>query len=111
MLNISRNPYLRLKEKLKRVAGRDISEGKDLFEVENEVFIALCEDIPEKDIVGIIDEQIISERIRRDLKEYLRIIVAKGVNRYDRRRCKENNANCRKKAHSCFSEIWEKHSR
>ncbi len=95
MLNISKNPNSRLKERLKRVAGHDISEGNDLFEIENEVFIAYCEEIPPKDIVSAIDDQIISERIRTDLKKYLRRIVEKGADYYDRRRRKKNHSDCR----------------
>ena len=95
MLHISKNPYLRVKEKLKRAAEHDISEEKDLFEIKNEVFIAYYEEIPLKDIVRAIDDHIISERIRADLKKHLKIIVEKGANRYDRRRCKKDHTSSR----------------
>ncbi len=95
MLNISKNPYLRLKERLKRTTERSSGEGKDLFEIKNEVFIAYCEEIPLKEIVRAIDDQINSERIRNDLKKYLKKIVEKGADYYDRRRCKKNNTSRR----------------
>jgi hypothetical protein len=87
MLNISRNPYARLKEKLARAAECDISEENVLFEIKNEIFIAYYEEIPLKDIISAIDDHIISESIRTVLKKHLKLIVEKGVNRYDRGRC------------------------
>ena len=95
MLNISKNPYFRLKERLKRTTALSSGEGKDLFEIKNEVFIAYCEEIPPKEIVRAIDDQINSERIRNDLKKYLKKIVEKGADYYDRRRCKKNNTSRR----------------
>jgi hypothetical protein len=87
MLNISRNPYARLKEKLTRAAECDISEENILFEIKNEIFIAYYEEIPLKDIISAIDDYIISESIRTVLKKHLKLLVEKGVNRYDRGGC------------------------
>ena len=87
MLNISRNPYARLKEKLTRAAECDISEENILFEIKNEIFIAYYEEIPLKDIISAIDDYIISESIMNVLKKHLKLLVEKGVNRYDRGRC------------------------
>ncbi len=87
MLNISVNPYSRLKEKLKSAAECDSSEKKVLFEMENEIFIAYYEEIPLKEITDAIDDYVISEGLRTALKNHLKLIVEKGVNRYDRGRC------------------------
>ncbi len=95
MLKSSKNPYVRLKERLKGITERGSGEGKDLFEIKNEVFIAYCEEVPLKEIVRAIDDQIRSEKIRADLKGYLRKIVEKGVNQYDRRRRKKDNSSRR----------------
>lgn len=92
MLNISRDPFRRFKEKLKSVRELESSENKDFFEIENEVFIAYCEEIPLKDIVSAIDEQIKSDETRSVLKRYLKRIVEKGADYYDRRRCKKNSS-------------------
>lgn len=93
MLNISKEPFRRFKEKLKCVKAQEPGENKDLFEIKNEVFIAYCEEIPLKEIIEAIDDQINSEKVRNDLKKYLKKIVEKGADYYDRRRCKKNNAN------------------
>jgi hypothetical protein len=93
MLNISKDPFRRFKEKLKCVKEQESGGNKDLFEIKNEVFIAYCEEIPLKEIVEAIDNQINSEKVRNDLKKYLKKIVEKGADYYDRRRCKKNHAN------------------
>ena len=87
MLNISINPYSRLKEKLMSASECDCSEKKVLFEMENEIFIAYYEEIPLKEITAAIDDYVISEGLRAALKKHLKLIVEKGVNLYDRRRC------------------------
>ena len=92
MLNISKDPFRRFKEKLKCVRAQESGENKDLFEIKNEVFIAYCEEIPLKEIVRVIDDQIDSEKIRADLKGYLNKIVEKGVDNYDRRRRKKKRS-------------------
>ncbi len=95
MLNISKDPFHRLKEKLKHVREQESEEGKDLFDIKNEVFIAYCEEIPLRDIVGAIDEQIVSDETRGALKRHLKKVVDKGAGYYDRRRCKKNSSSCR----------------
>ena len=92
MLNISTNPYKRLKDKLNKMSD---STFADLFEIKNEVFIAYCEEIPIKEIFGAIDDHICSEKIRNDLRKYLKKIVEKGADRYDRRRRKKNDSDVR----------------
>ena len=92
MLNISGNPYLRLKEKLKGSTDNEEGVEEDLFKIKNEVFIAYCEEIPLKERVKTIDDQIHSEKIRADLKRYLRKIVEKGEDYYDRRRRKKDRS-------------------
>lgn len=95
MLNISRDPFRRFKEKLKCAREQESGESKDLFEIKNEVFIAYCEEIPLKDIVGAIDEQIESDETKGVLKGYLKRIVEKGADYYDRRRCQKNSSSRR----------------
>ena len=95
MLNISKDPFSRLIEKLKCVRNQDSRGNKDLFEIKNELFIAYCEEIPLKEIVRAIDDHIYSEKIKNDLEKYLEKIEEKGSDYYDRRRRKKNNTCCR----------------